>query len=100
MVTVCPSVRGTKQRYAIRGFRAEVDTLLAVSRENTLVYCSGPEALQAAVEKRCATWPPRSLHVERFSLDKLSSLNGHNPTLPVGPIAGTEPGKIRVQSNS
>src|SRR5580700_6524616 len=80
MVTVCPSFRGTKQRYAIRGFRAEVDTMLAVSRENTLVYCSGPEALLAAVEKRCATWPPRSLHVERLSLDKLSSPNGHDPT--------------------
>jgi ferredoxin-NADP reductase len=49
------------------GFRTEVDTLLSVPRENTLVYCCGPEALLAAVEKLCATWPPRSLHVERFS---------------------------------
>jgi ferredoxin-NADP reductase len=49
------------------GFRTEVDTLLSVPRENTLVYCCGPEALLAAVEKLCATWPPRSLHVERFN---------------------------------
>jgi hypothetical protein len=27
--------------------------------------------------------------------DKLNSLSGQNPTLPVAPIAGTEPGKIR-----
>jgi|SRR5271166_5580683 len=60
------SVR-SRDETAIHGYRAKVDTLLAVPRENTLVYCCGPEPLLAAVEKRCATWPPRSLHVERFS---------------------------------
>ncbi|MFF5215933.1 PDR/VanB family oxidoreductase [Micromonospora sp. NPDC000442] len=32
-----------------------------------LVYCCGPEALIAAVEQRCRTWPPGALHVERFT---------------------------------
>ncbi|MCW2947726.1 MAG: ferredoxin [Actinoallomurus sp.] len=31
------------------------------------VYCCGPEALLAAVEKQCAAWPPGRLHVERFA---------------------------------
>lgn len=30
------------------------------------VYCCGPEGLLAAVEERCATWPPGALRVERF----------------------------------
>jgi hypothetical protein len=33
--------------------------------------------------------------VQQNLVDKLNSLNGNNPTLPVAPIAGTEPGKIR-----
>jgi ferredoxin-NADP reductase len=35
--------------------------------EDTLVYCCGPEPLLQAVEATCATWPPGSLHLERFS---------------------------------
>ena len=45
----------------------DLQTLLGMPREGTLVYCCGPEPLLAAVEERCATWPPRSLHVERFN---------------------------------
>ena len=33
--------------------------------------------------------------VQQNIVDKLASLNGQNPSLPVGPIAGTDPGKIR-----
>ena len=33
--------------------------------------------------------------VQQNIVDKLTSLNGGDPKLPVGPIAGTEPGKIR-----
>ncbi len=33
--------------------------------------------------------------IQQQIVDKLTSLNGHNPSLPVAPIAGTEPGKIR-----
>jgi ferredoxin-NADP reductase len=41
--------------------------ILGNPREETLVYCCGPEPLLAAVEERCAGWPSGSLHVERFS---------------------------------
>jgi cytochrome P450/ferredoxin-NADP reductase len=45
----------------------DLDTLLGTPREDTLVYCCGPEPLLAAVEQRCAAWPDGALHVERFS---------------------------------
>jgi len=34
--------------------------------DDKLVYCCGPESLLQAVEKRCSTWLPGSLRVERF----------------------------------
>jgi hypothetical protein len=33
--------------------------------------------------------------IQQNIVDKLTSLSGQNPSLPVAPIAGTEPGKIR-----
>jgi ferredoxin-NADP reductase len=45
----------------------DLDGLLGTPRADTRVYCCGPEPLLAAVEERCAAWPPGSLHVERFS---------------------------------
>ena len=45
----------------------ELDTLLAEPRPDTLIYCCGPEPLIAAVEGRCAHWPPGTLQVERFA---------------------------------
>jgi hypothetical protein len=33
--------------------------------------------------------------VQQNIVDKLTALDGRNPKLPVGPIAGQEPGKIR-----
>ena len=33
--------------------------------------------------------------IQQNIVDKLTSLRGQNPTLPVGPVAGREPGKIR-----
>jgi len=33
--------------------------------------------------------------IQQNIVDQLTSLKGRNPTLPVGPIAGQEPGKIR-----
>ena len=50
----------------------DLDTLLGAPQQDTLVYCCGPEPLLAAVEQRCATWPPRSLHVERFTAKPLT----------------------------
>jgi cytochrome P450/ferredoxin-NADP reductase len=51
----------------------DLDTLLGTPLPDTLVYCCGPEPLLAAVEQRCAGWPPRSLHVERFAPKALTA---------------------------
>ncbi len=45
----------------------DLDALLGTPRDDTLVYCCGPEPLLAAVEERCARWPAGALHVERFT---------------------------------
>lgn len=45
----------------------DLPTILGEVRDDTLIYCCGPEALLAAVEKLCVTWPMDSLRVERFS---------------------------------
>jgi ferredoxin len=50
----------------------DLDTLLGHPQSDTKVYCCGPEPLLAAVERRCTTWPKRSLHVERFVAKPLS----------------------------
>ncbi len=52
-------------------FRANLGSALAEPGENTLVYCCGPEGLLSAVEDACKTWPPDSLHIERFSAKAL-----------------------------
>jgi ferredoxin-NADP reductase len=44
-----------------------LDDILGQPRDGALVYCCGPEPLLAAVEQRCAAWPPGSLHLERFA---------------------------------
>jgi ferredoxin-NADP reductase len=45
----------------------DLDAELGLPQEGTLVYACGPTGLLDAVEQRCATWPPGSLHLERFS---------------------------------
>jgi ferredoxin-NADP reductase len=45
----------------------DLESVLGTPRQDTLVYCCGPEGLLAAVEKFCEKWPPGSLHLERFS---------------------------------
>lgn len=50
----------------------DLKTLLGTPQQDTLVYCCGPEPLLAAVEQSSAGWPPRSLHVERFSAKPLT----------------------------
>jgi ferredoxin-NADP reductase len=45
----------------------DLDAILGSPSAGTLVYCCGPEPLLAAVEQRCATWPARTLHLERFT---------------------------------
>jgi ferredoxin-NADP reductase len=46
----------------------DLDAELGEPQEGTLVYACGPSGLLDAVEKRCTTWPPGSLHLERFSV--------------------------------
>ncbi|WP_369135194.1 cytochrome P450 [Modestobacter sp. I12A-02662] len=50
----------------------DLDGLLGTPLPGTRVYCCGPEPLLAAVEQRCAGWPPGSLHVERFAARPLT----------------------------
>jgi ferredoxin len=45
----------------------DLPAALGEARPDTLVYCCGPEALLAAVERHCAAWPAGALHVERFA---------------------------------
>jgi ferredoxin-NADP reductase len=45
----------------------DLDTALGEPRDDTLVYCCGPEGLLTAVEQRCASWPAGALHLERFA---------------------------------
>ncbi|MCX6433792.1 MAG: PDR/VanB family oxidoreductase [Actinobacteria bacterium] len=49
-----------------RSLSQRMDDLLGTPTTGTLVYCCGPEALLAAVEQACATWPDGTLHLERF----------------------------------
>ena len=44
----------------------DLDAVLGTPREDTQVYCCGPGPLLDAVESRCAAWPERALHLERF----------------------------------
>ncbi|HEY3190945.1 MAG TPA: ferredoxin reductase, partial [Solirubrobacteraceae bacterium] len=45
----------------------DLEAVLGTPREDTLVYCCGPEGLLGAVENACATWPEGCLHIERFA---------------------------------
>ncbi len=47
--------------------RLALHSVLSEPRDDTLVYCCGPEGLLSAVEDGCRDWPSDSLHVERFS---------------------------------
>ena len=47
--------------------RLDLVQALGQPRDDTLVYCCGPEGLLSAVEGLCAPWPPGSLHTERFA---------------------------------
>jgi ferredoxin-NADP reductase len=50
----------------------DLDSVLGTPRDDTAVYCCGPEVLLDAVEAKCVGWPDGSLHVERFAPKALS----------------------------
>ncbi len=45
----------------------DLESVLGTPREDTLVYCCGPEPLLNAVETATAKWPKGALHLERFA---------------------------------
>jgi ferredoxin-NADP reductase len=45
----------------------DLQSVLGTPRDDTLVYCCGPEGLLSAVEAACEPWPQGSLHIERFA---------------------------------
>ncbi len=45
----------------------DLEASLGTPQARTLVYACGPTGLLDAVEKYCVTWPPGTLHLERFS---------------------------------
>jgi ferredoxin-NADP reductase len=51
----------------------DLAAVLASPRDDTLVYCCGPEPLLAAVEGLCAEWPEGSLNIERFAAKPLDA---------------------------
>jgi len=55
----------------------DLATVLGEPRQDTLVYCCGPEGLLAAVEDRCAAhWPEGTLHLERFAAKATEAPDG------------------------
>lgn len=60
----------------------DLDSLLQRPREDTAIYCCGPEPLISAVEERCAGWPPDALHFERFR-PRPGALEGENTSFEV-----------------
>lgn len=51
----------------------DLDSVLGEPRDDTLVYCCGPEGLLSAVEEKCAPWPDDSLHIERFAAKEVEA---------------------------
>lgn len=45
----------------------DLDNELGKPIPGTVVYSCGPESLLQAVERRCESWAPGTLHIERFS---------------------------------
>ena len=45
----------------------DLESILQDPRDDTFVYCCGPEQLLTAVEQQCAHWPLGALHFERFA---------------------------------
>lgn len=57
----------------------DLDTMLAESSADTLVYCCGPEGLLTAVAARTAHWPYGSVRMERFNAVDAGAADGDAP---------------------
>jgi ferredoxin-NADP reductase len=55
----------------------DVPQALGTPRFGTAVYCCGPEPLIKAVERACRSWPPGTLHVERFTARPIDTSGDH-----------------------
>jgi ferredoxin-NADP reductase len=55
----------------------DVPQALGTPRFGTAIYCCGPEPLLKAVERACRSWPPGTLHVERFVPRPVDTSNDH-----------------------
>jgi ferredoxin-NADP reductase len=77
---------GARIRPADEAGHLDLSSILGKPREDTLVYCCGPEPLMAAVEDQCTTWPAGSLHLERFS-----------PKAPIELPGGEQPFEVVFQ---
>ncbi|MBP2372076.1 PDR/VanB family oxidoreductase [Pseudonocardia parietis] len=80
----------------------DLATELGASRPDVAVYCCGPEPLIDAVDEHCGTWPPGSLHVERFRPAAVVSTEGDTAFEVVcdysDVIVGVLPGMSVVQA--
>ncbi|GAA3522684.1 PDR/VanB family oxidoreductase [Amycolatopsis ultiminotia] len=47
----------------------DLDRILGEPRIGVAIYACGPEGLLTELERRCRSWPPGTLHVERFRAD-------------------------------
>ena len=79
----------------------DLASLLDSPRTDTLVYCCGPEALLAAVESGCASWPSGSLRVGRFAAAPVTSTESDESFevefAQSGVTAVVEPGRSIVE---
>jgi ferredoxin-NADP reductase len=58
----------------------DLATVLGEPRQDTLVYCCGPERLLADIEQRCsASWPAGALHLERFAARPTDGVGENHP---------------------
>jgi hypothetical protein len=80
----------------LAGFRyTYLGQQVGLQANNTAINAASTQLVDAFAQQ--LTTPNSDLRtlVQQNIVDKLTSLNGNNPPLPVGPIAGQEPGKIR-----
>ncbi len=54
-----------------------VPEALGTPRFGTAIYCCGPEPLLKVVERACRSWPPGTLHVERFAPRPVDTSGDH-----------------------